>query len=95
MKVFLVFISYKGGQVTPISKGKGKTLVLTYVLGAQKNCLIEMVLLSTHKICFGWEIRKIIFSMHVVTTVNSEIFTRILFSRIALKDIFAMLLIPG
>ena len=34
--------------------------VLTYVLGAQKNCL-ETVLLSTHNISFGWEIRKIIF----------------------------------
>ena len=32
--------------------------VLTYVLGAQKNRLIETVLLSTHNICFGWEIRK-------------------------------------
>ena len=28
-------------------------LVLTYVLGAQKNRLIKMVLLSTHNICFG------------------------------------------
>ena len=27
--------------------------VLTYVWGAQKNCLIETVLLSTHNICFG------------------------------------------
>ena len=27
--------------------------VLTYVLGAQKNRLIEMVLLSTHSIFFG------------------------------------------
>ena len=27
--------------------------VLTYVLGAQKNCLIETVLLSTHNISFG------------------------------------------
>ena len=33
--------------------------VLTYVLGAQKNRLIETVLLSTHNICFGWEIRKL------------------------------------
>ena len=38
------------------------------VLGAQKNRLIEtknrlieMVLLSTHNKCFGWEIRKITF----------------------------------
>ena len=34
---------------------------LTYVLGAQKNRLIETVLLSTHNICFGWEIRKLNF----------------------------------
>ena len=27
--------------------------VLTYALGAQKNRLIETVLLSTHNICFG------------------------------------------
>ena len=27
--------------------------ILTYVLGAQKNRLIETVLLSTHKVCFG------------------------------------------
>ena len=27
-------------------------IILTYVLGAQKNCLIELVLLSTHNICF-------------------------------------------
>ena len=30
-------------------------------LGAQKNHLIETVLLSTSNICFGWEIRKWIF----------------------------------
>ena len=35
--------------------------VLAYVLGAQKNHLIETVLLSTHIIWFGWEIRKLIF----------------------------------
>ena len=27
-------------------------------MGAHKNCLIRTVLLSTHDICFGWEIRK-------------------------------------
>ena len=26
--------------------------------GAQKNRLIETVILSIHSICFGWEIRK-------------------------------------
>ena len=35
--------------------------IKTFVLGAQKNCLIETVLLSTHNICFGREIRKNIF----------------------------------
>ena len=28
-------------------------IFLAYVLGAQKNCLDEMILLSTHNICFG------------------------------------------
>ena len=31
---------------------------LRYVLGAPENRLIETVLLSTHNICFGWEIRR-------------------------------------
>ena len=35
--------------------------VSTYVLGAQKNHLIEMVLLSTHNICFDSELRNLIF----------------------------------
>ena len=35
--------------------------VLTFVLGAQKNRLNETVLLSTHNIWIGWEIRKLIF----------------------------------
>ena len=30
-------------------------------MGAQKNRLIVTVLLSTHNICIGWEIKKIIF----------------------------------
>ena len=30
--------------------------------GAQKNLLIEMVLFSTHNMCFGCEIRKMIFN---------------------------------
>ena len=36
-------------------------LILTYGFGAQKNRLIETVLLSTYNICFGLEIKKIIF----------------------------------
>ena len=34
---------------------------LKYVLGAQKNRLIETVLLSTHNICFGLRNKKIYF----------------------------------
>ena len=34
------------------------------VLGAQKNRLIETVLLSTHNICFGREIKKTFFNTH-------------------------------
>ena len=34
---------------------------LNMCFGAQKNRLIETVLLITHNICFGWEIKKIIF----------------------------------
>ena len=37
-------------------------LVKTCVLGAQKNCLNETVLLSTKNTCFGLEIRKIFFN---------------------------------
>ena len=33
-----------------------------YILGAQKNRLIEIILLSSHNIYFGWEIKKIQFS---------------------------------
>ena len=29
------------------------SIILTFVLGAQKNHLIKTVLLSTHNICFG------------------------------------------
>ena len=36
-------------------------------LGAQKNHLIETVLLSTHNICFGLEIRKMIFTEAVLS----------------------------
>ena len=37
---------------------------LTFVLGTQKNRLIETVLLSTLNLCFGLEIRKMIFNWH-------------------------------
>ena len=40
-----------------------------YVLDAQKNRLIETVLLSTHNICFGLEIRKLNFRYALLTNV--------------------------
>ena len=43
--------------------------VLTYVLGAQKNRLIETVLLCTHNICFGWEMKKLNFRYALLTQV--------------------------
>ena len=39
-------------------------IILAYVLCAQKNRLIETILLSTHNICFGLEIRKLFFVTH-------------------------------
>ena len=42
--------------------------VLTYVLGSQKNRLIETVLLSTHNIGFGLEIRKLFFWYAILTS---------------------------
>ena len=36
------------------------SLVNIYVLGAQKNRLIETVLLSTHNKYFGWEMRRLV-----------------------------------
>ena len=46
--------------------------VKTYVLGAQKNRLIETVLLSTHNICFGREIRKLNFCYALLTEVLND-----------------------
>ena len=41
--------------------------ILTFVLDAKKNRLIETVLLSTHNICFGSEIRKNNFQLCTLT----------------------------
>ena len=45
--------SRKGNFICVIFLLFSYTLILTYVLGAQKNRLIETVLLSTRNICFG------------------------------------------
>ena len=49
--------------------------ILTYVLGAQKNRLVETVLFRTHNICFGWEIRKLNFRYAILTEVLYTILT--------------------
>ena len=40
------------------------SISLNVCLGDQKNSLIETVLLSTHIICFGWEIKNNNFQLH-------------------------------
>ena len=47
----------------------GQIKQFKHVLGAQKNHLIETVLLSTHNICFGLEIRKLNFHYALLTQV--------------------------
>ena len=39
-------------------------IFLSYVLGAYQNCLIKTVLLSTHNLCFGRELRILFFLLH-------------------------------
>ena len=43
------------------------THTLSVCLGAQKNCLIETVLLNTHNIYFGCEITKIVFHITLLS----------------------------
>ena len=45
------------------------TYQFSHVLGAQKNRLIETVLLSTHNLCFILEIRKLIFLLPTLKPV--------------------------
>ena len=61
------WISESKGSLIGLDKQKFSALNCKYflpisfiicVLGAYKNGLNETVLLSTHNICFGWEIRK-------------------------------------
>ena len=48
---------------------------LNMCLGAQKNHLIESVLLSTHNICFGLDIKKIVFQYTLLSEgLISDIF---------------------
>ena len=54
---FCLFLTKHRFRYTKLFSAKLKIFtypsILTYVLGAQKNRLIETVLLSTHNICFG------------------------------------------
>ena len=69
-------------------KATKQTNKLTYILGAQKNRLIETDLLSTHNICFGLEIRKLNFDyaplfkgqlqMYSRFTLSNVLWTRVL-----------------
>ena len=43
------------------------TMIFSIFWGAQKNRLIETVYLSTHNICFGWNIRKLLFCYALLT----------------------------
>ena len=56
------FIELKQVQINKLSERKIIIILLSICLnmcfGAQKNRLIETVLLSTHNICFGSEIWK-------------------------------------
>ena len=52
---------------------------LTFVLGAQKNRLVETVLLSTHNICFDLQIRKVFFNKVLLPNgLNSRDFPEIM-----------------
>ena len=43
-------------------------------MGAQKNRLMETVLLSTHNICFGWETTKPFFIYTLLSTCTVVLF---------------------
>ena len=69
MLTFPIMLSLKF-QGASLAKFKRKIATIslsiskTCVLDAQKNRLIEMVLLSSHNTCLGREIKKIYFQLH-------------------------------
>ena len=69
--------------------------VLTYVLGAKKKHLIEMVLLNNHYICFGGEIRKLNFRYALLTkSWDSYMIDHewVLFSESSVQNLFVLIL---
>ena len=46
-------------------------------MGVQKNRLIETVLLSTHNICFGWEMSKLLFCYALLAKGLISIFRKL------------------
>ena len=58
-------------------------IVLTFVYGAQKNRLIETLLLSTRNICFSWKIRNLIFNFTLLS------------GGLALSKLTCMLVLPN
>ena len=49
--------------------------IKTFVLGTQKNRLIEMLLLSSHNICFGGEVRKSILDYALLSEGLTSVFS--------------------
>ena len=62
-------------KVCYLGLNKRKHVFLAYILGVQKDCLIETVILSTHNndiMCFGSEIRKVFFCYTFLTKVLND-----------------------
>ena len=51
-------------------------IVLAYFLSTQKKRLIKTILLSTHNICFGREIRKLFSVTHSYLKSHKEVVSR-------------------
>ena len=58
------------------------------MLGAQKNRLIETVLLSSHNICFGGEIKKIVFQYTLLSGGMFKILRNIIFNHFFTEGIW-------
>ena len=63
-------------------------MICSICFGCSKNRLIEMVLLSTHNICFCWEIKKLFFCYTLLTKVLLYFPNNIVF--LSLKIIFVL-----
>ena len=65
IKILIIFLPINKNVFLGAQKNR---LIETVLLSTHnKNRLIETVLLSTHNICFGWEIKKIIFQYSLLS----------------------------